>query len=55
MKMKLQLVRDGEIIFEIPLSPMDWSKERLENEFETIEEDFQRFSRSLTLWLMKPV
>lgn len=45
MKMKLQLVRDGEIIFEIPLSPMDWSRERLENEFGTIEEDFQRFSK----------
>jgi DNA-binding transcriptional ArsR family regulator len=46
MKMKLQLVRDGEIIFGIPLSPMDWSRERLENEFKTIEEeDFQRFSK----------
>ena len=45
MKLKLQLVRDGEILFEIPLSPMDWSREHLENEFNAIEEDFQRFSK----------
>jgi DNA-binding transcriptional ArsR family regulator len=45
MKLKLQLVQDGEIIFEIPLSPMDWSQEHLENEFNAIEEDFQRFSK----------
>lgn len=45
MKLKLQLVRNGKILFEIPLSPMDWPKERLENEFNTIEEDFQRFSK----------
>jgi len=45
MKLKLQLVRNGEIILEMPLSCMDWSKKRLENEFKTIEEDFQRFSR----------
>jgi len=45
MKLKLQLVRDGEIIFEIPLSSMDWSREHLENEFTAIEDDFQRFSK----------
>ena len=32
MNLKLQLVRDGEIILEIPLSPMDWPKEQLETE-----------------------
>ncbi|MDH5483013.1 MAG: hypothetical protein OEY22_09070 [Candidatus Bathyarchaeota archaeon] len=44
MKLKLQLVRDGETIFEIPLSPADWPREDLENEFKSIEDDFQRFS-----------
>jgi DNA-binding transcriptional regulator YhcF (GntR family) len=44
MKLKLKLVRDGETLFEIPLSPTDWSKEALENALETTEEDFQRFS-----------
>jgi len=45
MKLKLQLVQDEEIIFEIPLSPMDWSREHLKNEFNAVEEDFQRFSK----------
>ncbi len=44
MSLKLQLVRDGEVILEVPLSPLDWSKEQLEIEFEAFEEDFQRFS-----------
>ncbi|MCW4035047.1 MAG: hypothetical protein NWF03_06745 [Candidatus Bathyarchaeota archaeon] len=44
MTLKLQLVRDGKIILEIPLSPMDWPKEKLETEFEAFEEDFQKFS-----------
>jgi len=45
MKLKLQLVRDGEIIFEMPISPMDLKRKRLENEFKTIEGDFKRFSK----------
>jgi len=45
MKLKLQLVRDGEVLFEIPLSPTDWSKEQLENELEALEDNFQEFSR----------
>ncbi|PVX26007.1 MAG: hypothetical protein CW691_02940 [Candidatus Bathyarchaeum sp.] len=44
MTLKLQLVRDGKIILEVPLSPMDWPKDQLETEFEAFEEDFQRFS-----------
>jgi DNA-binding transcriptional ArsR family regulator len=44
MSLKLQLVRDGEIILEIPLSPMDWSKDQLETEFTAFEDDFQKFS-----------
>ena len=45
MKLKLQLVRDGEIIWEIPLSPIDWSRKRLENEFKDFEQHFHRFSK----------
>lgn len=45
MKLKLQLVRDGKVLFEIPLSPTDWPREQLENELQAIEEDFQRFSK----------
>ncbi len=44
MHLKLQLVRNGKIILEVPLSPMDWPKEQLEREFQDFEEDFQRFS-----------
>lgn len=45
MNLKLRLVRDGEIIFEIPLSPVDWPKQQLDNELKAFEEDFQKFSK----------
>jgi len=45
MKLKLQLVRNGEVLFEIPLSPMDWPRQRLEDELDAFEEDSQRFSK----------
>ncbi len=45
MKLTLRLVRDGEILFEIPLSPADWSREQLENELEAFEADCQRLSK----------
>jgi DNA-binding transcriptional ArsR family regulator len=45
MTVKLQLVRDGKILFEIPVSLTDWSKEQLETEFAALENDFQRFSK----------
>lgn len=44
MSLKLQLVRDGKIIFEIPISPTDWPKDQLETELTAFEEDFQKFS-----------
>jgi len=44
MKLKLQLVRDGKVILDIPLSRMEWSNEQLETEFEAFEEDFERYS-----------
>ena len=44
MTLRLQLVRDGKIILEVPLSIMDWPKDQLETEFKAFEEDFERFS-----------
>ena len=44
MTLKLQLVRDGKVILEVPLSPTDWPKEQLETEFKAFEDDFERFS-----------
>jgi DNA-binding HxlR family transcriptional regulator len=45
MKLKLQLVQDGKILFEMPLSIADWSKEELENEFQATEGEFAKFSK----------
>ena len=45
MGLKVQLVRDGEILLEIPLSPADWPRERLEEELKAFDAGFQRFSR----------
>jgi predicted transcriptional regulator len=44
MTLKLLLVRDGKIILEMPLSPIDWPKDKLETEFKAFEEDFEKFS-----------
>ena len=45
MKFKLQILRDDEVIFEMPLSHADWERERLENVLEAMESDFQRYSK----------
>jgi DNA-binding transcriptional regulator YhcF (GntR family) len=45
MKLKLQFVQDGHVVFEIPLSPEDWQKEALEIELEATEDSFERFSK----------
>jgi DNA-binding transcriptional ArsR family regulator len=45
MKLRLLLVSDGKVLFEIPLSMNDWPKERLENELTSFEEEFDKFSR----------
>lgn len=58
LKLKLQVVRDGEIVFEMPLSPIDWPKDLLANELDAFEEHFQRFSKIFdalsneTRWMM---
>ena len=48
MKLKLQLVRDGKTLFEIPLSPEDWPKRTLEDEFKATEQTFAEFSKIFT-------
>jgi predicted transcriptional regulator len=45
MTLKLQLIQDGKILFEMPLSPTDWPKDTLENEFKATEDSFKQFSR----------
>jgi len=45
MKLKLQLIRNGEVLFEIPLSPADWTREQMEDELEAFEADCSRLSR----------
>jgi len=43
--LKLQLVEDGKVIFEVPLRPEDWPNEQLEHELETLETSFGRLSQ----------
>jgi DNA-binding HxlR family transcriptional regulator len=45
MRLKLQLVQDGKILFEMPLSVADWPREELEGEFAEAQKDFGKFSR----------
>ena len=45
MKLRLLLVRDKEVLCEIPLLAEDWPKEQLEDELKALEEEFDRFSR----------
>jgi DNA-binding transcriptional ArsR family regulator len=45
LRLKLQLVRDGDVVFELPLSPEDWRRKEVEGEFRVVSEDFERFSR----------
>ena len=44
MGLKLQLVKDKQVIFEIPLSDEDWAERNLRDELRIIEEELQRFS-----------
>jgi len=45
VKLKLQLVRDGETVFDVPLFPLDESRNELVRELDTFEEHFQRPSK----------
>ena len=44
MNFKLQILRDDEVVFEMPLTHADWDRERLKNALEIMETDFRRFS-----------
>jgi DNA-binding transcriptional ArsR family regulator len=44
MDLKLLLVRNGDVLFEMPLAAENWSKEELVDELEQFEGDFDRFS-----------
>ena len=43
--LKLMLVEDGRVLFEIPLSAQGWDREDLRREFDGLERDMERFSR----------
>jgi DNA-binding transcriptional ArsR family regulator len=45
MKLKLQLKKDGQVVFEMPLSVEEWAKGRLTDELASAEHEFQRFSK----------
>jgi DNA-binding transcriptional ArsR family regulator len=45
VKLKLQLVRNGDVLFEIPLSPNDWPRQELADELKAFEGDCQRMSK----------
>jgi len=45
MRLKLQLTKNGEVVFEMPLSVEDWTKHRLANELASFEVEFNRFSK----------
>ena len=48
MTLKLQLVENGKVIFQIPLSPIDWSREELVSDLNAFEANFQRYSKLFT-------
>jgi len=45
MKLKLQLKRNGEVLFEMPLSMQEWTKQRLESELAFSEIELEKFSK----------
>lgn len=45
MKLRLLLVKDNEVISEIPLSLEEWPRKRLEGELESLEKEFDQFSK----------
>lgn len=45
MKLKLVVKKNGEVLFEMPLSTEDWTKSRLANELNSFEGEVDRFSK----------
>ena len=48
MTLKVQLVEDGKVVFQIPLSPRDWSRRELADDLNALEANFQRYSKLFT-------
>jgi len=44
MKLRLLLVKDNEVLYEMPLSMKDWSRKRLDDELRSFEEEFDKFT-----------
>jgi DNA-binding transcriptional ArsR family regulator len=45
LKLKLLLKKNGNVLFEIPLSTEDWTKNRLASELTSFEQEADRFSK----------
>ena len=45
MKLKLQLLKDNKVIYEMPLTMEEWPRHRLENELASFEQEHERFAR----------
>jgi DNA-binding transcriptional ArsR family regulator len=45
MKLKLLLKKNGNVLFEIPLSTEDWTKNRLASELTSFEQEADKFSK----------
>lgn len=48
MKLKLQIIGDGEVLFEMPLSLSDWPRDQLENELNSFEAEFERVTSTFS-------
>ncbi|MEA2089625.1 MAG: hypothetical protein U9O89_02565 [Thermoproteota archaeon] len=44
MGLRLLLVKDDEVLYEIPLLMEDWQRERLDDELKALEQEFDNFS-----------
>jgi len=45
MKLKLQLMKNDKVVFEMPLSVEDWTRNRLASELTFFERELERFSK----------
>jgi len=45
MKLKIRLMKDGEVLFEMPLSTEEWTKSHLADELTSFEREAERFSK----------
>lgn len=48
MTLKLQLIENGRIIFQIPLSPIDWSRDELVHDLDAFEANLASYSKLFT-------